>query len=365
MSALWLLTAFFVLALLQSFLLSRFGLRALRYTRSFSRKAAFAGETVELVEVLRNEKPLPLPWLRAESRMSRHLRLGSAEQSAQEQNLGGDEMFSRRVYTLAPYSQVRRRTQVTLLRRGRYEVGTVALTCGDLLGLAAQTCQLDTGAAISVYPRLLDASRLDCPSSRWQGDLQVRRWIAPDPYLVASIRAWQPGDARRDVHWPATARMGALQVKAHDCTANPRLLVLLNVQRDEGQWNHLMEYEQGWVEAGISLAATLCVRALSAGLEAGFGANAPSGEEDAQTTLLLPGWHSGREEALLETMARLRILRARRFPTFLDELGALSGMDILILSAYDTPEIRGRMAMLRLRGNSVALWKLSREEGAA
>src|SRR5699024_3200561 len=59
-SALWLLTAFFVLALLQSFLLSRFGLRALRYTRSFSRKAAFAGETVELVEVLRNEKPLPL-----------------------------------------------------------------------------------------------------------------------------------------------------------------------------------------------------------------------------------------------------------------------------------------------------------------
>lgn len=355
MSVLYLLAAVGAVLLLQSFLIGRFGMRALTYTRWFSRAEAFAGDTVEMVEVLRNKKPLPLPWLKAESRMSPYLAFGGAIQDDALHEIA--DAYHRSVFFLAPFSQVTRRHTVRLLRRGRYHVGSVSLTAGDLFGLKLSMKQLDTGAVISVYPRLLSERELDLPSSRWQGDLVVKRWIVDDPFLVAGIREWRQGDARRDVHWAATARTGRLQVKAHDYTADPKLLVILNVQKDEHQWGDLMDYEQDAVEHGISLAATLCLKALRGGVEAGFAANAPMDAADG-TTILPPARYAGRDRDLLEAMARLRIVRTRNFFTFLDDLGQLSGHDIVILSAYDSALIQERVAMLRVRGNSVEVWGL-------
>lgn len=362
MDILYLIVALLALLQLQSLLIRRFAMRGLTYSRTFTKRAAFAGESVEMVEVLRNAKLLPLPWLKAESRMSQALRFGGEVADDGLHEIASDALFHRSVFFLAPYSQVTRRHTVRLERRGHYAVGTVALMAGDLFGLGNRGMELDTGAAISVYPSLIRDDALDLPSSRWQGDVIVKRWIVPDPFLVAGIRDWQPGDARRDVHWAATARTGRLQVKAHDYTANPRLLIVLNVQMQERQWSDLMPYEQAAVEYGISLAATLCVKALSAGVEAGFAANAPIGPvPDVQPVTMLPARYAGREEELLEAMARLRIVRVRSFPTFLDGLGQLTGCDILVLSAYTSELIEERLTMLRRMGNSVAMLPLSVE----
>ena len=40
-------------------------------------------------------------------------------------------------------------------------------------------------------------------------------------------------------------------MKARDYTADPHLIVLLNVQRTEGQWGDLMDYEQAMIERAI------------------------------------------------------------------------------------------------------------------
>ncbi|MCL1795920.1 MAG: DUF58 domain-containing protein [Clostridia bacterium] len=355
MNILYTIAALGALMLAQAILLSRYALRALTYRRKFSRAAVFSGETAEMIEVLRNGKPLPLPWLRAESRMSPHLQFGGAAEDGAMHEIA--DTHHRSVFFLAPFTQLTRSQTVRFLRRGRYHVGSVSLTAGDLFGFTVASKQLETGAFISVYPRLLAVQETAYPSSRWQGDLLVKRWIVPDPFLVGGIREWRHGDTLRDVHWAATARTGNLQIKAHDYTAAPKLLVILNVQKDEHQWADLMEYEQDTIEYGISLAATLCIRALQGGLEAGFAANAPMDGTDG-TTVLLPSRYTGRDLDILEAMARLRVLRTRNFFTFLGDLSQLTGTDILILSVYDSPLIAERMETLRRRGNSVALWKL-------
>ena len=80
--------------------------------------------------------------------------------------------------------------------------------------------------------------------------------------------AHRAGDAQRCA-LGATARTGSLQV-ARDYTADPHLLVLLNVQRTVDQWGDLMDYEQQEIELAISYAATLCwlrcMRAWAQGL---------------------------------------------------------------------------------------------------
>ncbi len=57
----------------------------------------------------------------------------------------------------------------------------------------------------------------------------------------------------------------------------------------------------------------------------------------------------------MRAMACLLIRRIRSFPTFLEQLDQLHGMDIVLLSSYDSPSIREKMELLRRRGNSVTL----------
>ena len=347
------------MGLLQRWLLNTFGLKGLSYTRRFSRNTAYAGEEAELIEVIRNDRLIFIPWLRAESRISPHLRLGRQENLA----VSG-ERYHKSIFTLRPFQQITRRHRVRLLKRGVYDVGNVALTAGDLLGMGGKGRDLYTPARILVYPRLLEERDLPLPVSRLQGDLIVRRHYVSDPFLVNGIRDYRFGDPIRDIHWPASARMGNLQVKTHDYTADTKLLVVLNVQMSEGQWGELMDYEQDMIERAISIAATVCARVLRAGVAAGFAANMPMDESET-ITVLPPERHSAREEELLAAFARLKILRCRSFLSFLDDLSFLRGTDMLILSAYGSEAIEEKIARLRQLGNTVTLHLLEKEEKAA
>ncbi|NLB38350.1 MAG: DUF58 domain-containing protein [Clostridiales bacterium] len=346
-----------LLVLGQGTLFRRRALKRLTYSRTFSSRTAFVGEEVALVEVIGNRKLLPLPWLKAESRLSTALRFGGTETSSEESRQVSDNQavaYHSSVFFLGPYSRVTRRHRVTPLKRGVFSARSVALTCGDLFGTNAAQQQLDVDAELIVYPRLVAEQDAPLPSSREQGDLIVRRWIAPDPFLIQGIRPYRAGDAQRDVHWAATARTGSLQVKARDYTADPHLLVLLNVQLKVDQWGDLMEYEQDEVETAISHAATLCLQALRAGVGAGLAANAPI-VPGGEPLIMMPERSAGRDTEILEALARLRILRIRTMHAFLDDLSGVTGLDIVVLTAYTDEWIEERLQALRRAGNSVTV----------
>ena len=81
------------------------------------------------------------------------------------------------------------------------------------------------------------------------------------------------------------------------------------------------------------------------------------------SAVLPPSGGEAREEELLTAFARLRILRTRSFNTFLEELRALSGLDMIVLSPYDSEALQVRLEALRARGNTVRLFVV--EGGAA
>ncbi|MBE5786188.1 MAG: DUF58 domain-containing protein [Clostridiales bacterium] len=354
MNGLVLLLAVLGLGLLQRMIIRKFGLRGLKYVRRFSESALFEGEYAEMIEVLRNDRPLFIPWLRAESRISPHIRLGKQENLSVK-----GEMYHKSVFTLRPFQQITRRHRVHFLRRGAYDVGNVTLSVGDLLALGVDHVELYTPAEMLVYPRLLPDTQLPLPVSRLQGDLTVRRHMLEDPFRVSGIRPYQRGDHPREVHWPATAKMGELQVKTHEYTADTRLMVVINCQMSENQWADLMEYEQAMIENAISIAATVCLNTLRAGVAAGLAANMPLGKQEG-CALLPPEGGSARGEEILSACARLRIHREKNFLSFLEGLCFLRGTDILVLSAYTSPDVEERLQMLRAVGNTVTLHLMER-----
>ena len=328
----------------------RYGLKHMTCTRTFSNPTFFVGDEGELIEVVRNEKACILPWMRAESRISPYIRLG------RQDNLHvSGEMYYCSLFTVMPHQQIRRRHKVRFLHRGYYDLGSVSLTAGDMLGLTKAHKVIDLSVPVLVYPRLLDPENLPVPLSRTLGEIVRQRQLLQDPFLIRGIRPYQPGDPVRDIHWPATARTGEVHVRVHDYTARTRLLVVLNMQSEELQWrDQLSDKDTEVVEYAISLVATLCVQTLQSGLAVGFATNMPMAGSK-ESTVMLPADGTSREEDILANLARLNIVRTQHFPTLLESLTAYSGLDILVLSRYDSDSIQAAITQLRRSGNEVAL----------
>ena len=351
MTVFTLLVAVAALLLLQMVLFRRLALRRIVYKRYFSSAAVYEGDHVNMVEEISNAKLLPVPWLRVEARMSRWLRFRHQENLAI-----ADDMYHRSVFTLGPWRKITRTHDVTCVRRGCYAIDTIALSGGDLLGLAQSTKTLENPVELLVYPRLQDFSRLEVPSRRWQGDVVVRRFIEPDPFLINGIRPFRSGDSIKDVHWAATARTGALQIKTRDYTASPRLMILVNMQLTEDQWGELNEAQTLFIEESISLAATYAAWARNFGVETAFLCNGRYSAMDDTAVEVALGAGQVHLEAMLETMARMRVLRRRSVTAWLDEEilpRGLSGYDILMISHYWSDNLEERAGRLRRMENSV------------
>lgn len=325
------------------------GIKKLSCTRAFPQSAVYAGQEAELVEVVRNDSPAIIPWLLIESRISPHIRLGKQENLHTGSNVNFCSQF-----TLLSYQQIHRRHRVRFLHRGSFSLGNASFTAGDILGLyqKQKTQQLDV--PVLVYPALVPEEALPAPLAQYLQEVSRTPQLFQDPFLVRGIRAYQPGDPVRDIHWAATARTGEAQVRLHDYSARTKLLVVLNGQLHDTQWHdHLSDEDAELLEPGISLAATACVHALREGLSVGFAANMPL-DGKSESTLLLPSDCNGWEETLLTAFARLKVIRTQHFPAFLRDLTAPSDTDILVLSLYDSDGIREALSQLRQRGHRVA-----------
>lgn len=329
--------------------LIRKGLNRLNCSRKFSCAAAFEGEHGEIVEVIRNDGPFIFPLLRLESCISPNLRLGRQDNF----HVSG-EMYYCSYFTLMPYQQVRRRHKVQFLRRGAYDLGNAALTTGDLLGIYRFTRTQNLAALVLVYPHILEPESLPLPMSLMLGDMIRRQQLLDDPFLVCGIRAYQPGDPVRDIHWPATARTGETQVRVHDRTTRAKLLVVLNVQSEDLQLKaYISESDAAVAEQGIRLAASMCVHALRSGLSAGFASNMPQMDRN-ESIVMLPEPGAVAEEELLNAFAKAQIRCTEKFPALLEKLSAYTGLDILVLSSYDSESIQRGIEQLRQSGNQVS-----------
>ena len=107
MNILIVLLVFFGLSIAYGKILQRHGLAGLSCSRQFSRRSFFEGEEGELVEIISNDRPVLVPWLRVESRMSRHLQFGHQENLDISSNI-----YHKSLFILMPFQRITRRHHV-------------------------------------------------------------------------------------------------------------------------------------------------------------------------------------------------------------------------------------------------------------
>ncbi|CAM4382310.1 DUF58 domain-containing protein [Saccharibacillus endophyticus] len=351
MALIWMMLTAALLVTLQAQLLGRFSMRGIRYHRSFNHDRCHAGEDLEMIEVIENDKRLPVAWLRLESEFPAAFRFRG--QPSQKMELGSVYQTHTSGFALMPRRRVIRRHFLTCEGRGIFQLSTVFMTSGDLFGFIEQARSENIKTPLIVYPALLDHARLPLSWHNWQGDLSVRRWIMEDPFLIEGSREYAAGDPMNRIDWKASARTGGLQVYKQGYSADPNVMIVLDI----GKVVPGLQSGGGEAEAehAISLAAT-CATSLSAsGVPVGFVHNAHSLNERR----IPSGSGAVQRQLIMEAMAGIRLQQKNTLSDCLIEEARQSrqglAKDYLVITSADPANIGQACKQLEHLGHRVSV----------
>ncbi len=347
----WFFVSVFLIVVLIAWVYERWALKGVRYTRYFTKRAVFEGESLDMVEVISNAKPLPLPWLRLESSMAAGIAFGRQHNL----NVYAGDIYQNHIslFYLRPFRQITRRHQVSCPRRGLYRMDSATLTTGDPLGIAAKVKKFDLNLELLVYPRIVALDDLPLPNHSWLGDLPVRRWIVEDPFLTSGIREYRPGDPLKSINWKATARTGAMQVHQRDFTADHRLVICLNVESSETMWRNITDPER--IELGIRYAASVAGYALENGIETGLLCNGRLIDGPREPIRIDPSSDGSQLEWILDALAHVVLERSVSMSRLLEEAveAETRDTDFLIISCHRGEKLVTPALELEQLGNGI------------
>lgn len=338
-----------LLILIEVLIYKRFLLKGIVYRRSISETSAFEGEKIYLIEEIENNSLLPIPWMKAESRISPNLHLTSAKNMEHV-----EEGYHRSVFSIMPFYRIKRTHEVTCLQRGDYNVGNVTITSGDIFSFITKITSYENETRLLVYPQPLNQDKLIQCFHSLQGDVVVRRFINPDPFLVAGVREYRPGDPMSSINWKATSRTNSLQVYKYDYTANSNILILFNIDSSSDQGPYPDEEQSRQIEFGIHFCAAIVEKAIKQGIATGFCSNGHF--RDMTDFVSIPARCSKSQlYTILEAMAKLQLHRALSFYTMIRNMKSSipKDTDILIVTLYCDEMIDEEIFQLRREGHQV------------
>jgi len=177
---------------------------------------------------------------------------------------------------IRPGERVEVTTLRTAARRGVHEGSAVSVRSRAPFGIAERRRTIAVGGNTLVLPRVVPLGPLPFidPAATTEPAIHTapRRGQGPE-YL--GIREYRPGDSMRHVHWPSTARLGAVMVREFEQQQTRRLAIVVDSSRDRGEiWTPL--------DRACCAAASIA----SASLAQGHGARLVTGTDDERPEVL-------------------------------------------------------------------------------
>ena len=184
--------------------------RQVDVTLDFDRTSVYAGEQVELTEVITNRKKLPLPVLE----VGFHTRKELVFQDTENTNVS-DYIYKRDIFAVLGRQRITRKIPILCQKRGYYKVEEADITAFSLLYRKRYSQALTTNAAIYVYPAQVNVSETMTVCERMLGIMQCSRHLYEDPFTFRGIREYTTSDPMKTINWKASARRHELMVNVY------------------------------------------------------------------------------------------------------------------------------------------------------
>ena len=135
-------------------------------------------------------------------------------------------------------------------RRGVINVGPARTVRMDGLGLLRRVRSWDDPILVHVHPPTVRFS-FDATGTQMDVEGVASEKLTSSDVSFHALRDYEPGDDRRAVHWPSTARLGRLIVRQFEETHRSHHMVLLDTRVDA--------WDRRSFETAVSVAASLAL----------------------------------------------------------------------------------------------------------
>ncbi len=229
-----LIAAVFVV-ILQSRIYRKYMFDGLEYSVEVSSPEVFEDEEIYVYEEIRNNKLLPLPYLKVDTQLPDGLAFHIYEKD--EKTGVRRETYPRvihSIFVLRGKQMIRRRWRVKCDVRGTYTLGEVTVLADDVFGSSARAKVFEPTAGsrntVVVLPKAISLEKRFTSSRYTSGDYLVNASLLTDPLLKAGARSYVPGDPTNRINWIQTAVRGELMVNVEEYTNRRQFNLIMNMQ---------------------------------------------------------------------------------------------------------------------------------------
>ena len=205
-------------------------------------------------------------------------------------------------------------------RRGVINVGPARTVRMDGLGLLRRVRSWDDPILVHVHPPTV---RFSFDATGMQMDVEgvASEKLTSSDVSFHALRDYEPGDDRRAVHWPSTARLGRLIVRQFEETHRSHHMVLLDTRADA--------WDRRSFETAVSVAASLAL--------------AGSGEARTVSMHTADEWiPTGSPMAMLDALSEMETSTRSEFAGIVRrcimERGGISVLSIVVGAGVDDEE---------------------------
>ncbi len=269
--AFWITVAVIAVLIVLVLVYRRLKLRALsqmQYTRYFSTDGIFAGESLELTEILRNPTLFPLFFVELEFFVPAGLSVDDFECTSLTK--------SSSIFHIPPFSTVKRTHTVSSKRRDYYKLQSVSVTYRH------NEFVFDQPIELYVYPDRYDADADLAEKIKLSGDAVAKKRMIEDPFYFSGIRRYREGDSMRRINFKASLRAFSggerqLMCNFYETTQNLDSMIYLDLS-EYGNIDNFEAYSAS-LERGLRCACHLFCKACTGGGRVGFSANCATHSE--------------------------------------------------------------------------------------
>ncbi|MCM1286790.1 MAG: DUF58 domain-containing protein [Clostridium sp.] len=213
-----------IIYVLQNMLYSRLWDRALKVDIYFSRPYVECGERAKLLEVISNEKRLPLPALHVKFSAPRSFVFDDAVNASVT-----DLYYRNDIFSVMACQKITRTLEFKTEKRGYYKIESINLTAKNLFMTGTFAKTMHPMAAFYVFPKKHNDVKFNVLMKDIMGDIETRFYIAEDPYTFRGIREYSSQDTMSRINWKASAKMGSLMVNMYNQTSCCKVKIMLNL----------------------------------------------------------------------------------------------------------------------------------------
>ena len=236
-----------LLALLQKHWAPKF-LQYLRFHGQCDRIMAQPGEIIRWSRSIENSSRFPISFVRLREVFPHEATLHMDERwKSRHCQQGLYQTFAEERLTMAPRRKWSKSIDLSISKRGKYNIGKFRMCTGDLLGFNEAHVEGDGDVVVIIPDRARNQHSLQAVSG-FLGDISVRRFILEDPILTVGFRDYTGREPMKSISWTRSATAGSLQVKQYDYTAEQTVMILLNVE----------DADKAQFEACLRLMRTVC-----------------------------------------------------------------------------------------------------------